>query len=59
MKKNMEKIKNMLYVIGTVILIIKIFFRENILKEIDIMTGYLLGVFLLVIIVLEVLTNRK
>ncbi len=55
----MKKIKNLLYVIGVVILIIKIFFREDIPKELDIMTGYLLGVFLLVIIVLELLTRRK
>lgn len=49
----------MLYVIGVVILIIKIFFRDDIPKELDIITGYLLGGFLLIIIVLEVLTRRK
>ena len=55
----MKKIKNLLYVIGAVILIIKIFFREDIPIELDIMTGYLSGVFLLAIIILEVLSKRK
>jgi len=55
----MKKSKNLLYVIGVVILIIKIFFREDIPKELDILTGYLLGIFLLIIIILELLTRRK
>jgi hypothetical protein len=55
----MKKIKSILYIIGVIILIIKIFFRADIPKDLDIMTGYLLGVFLLIIIVLEVLTRRK
>jgi len=55
----MKKIKNILYIIGVIILIIKILFRDDISKDLDIITGYLLGVFLLVIIVLEVLTRRK
>lgn len=55
----MKTIKNILYIIGVIILIIKIFFRGDIPKDMDIMTGYLLGVFLLVIIILEVLTRRK
>jgi len=55
----MKKIKNTLYIIGVIALIIKIFFRDDIPKDLDIMTGYLMGVFLLVIIILEVLTRRK
>lgn len=55
----MKKIKNILYIIGVIILIIKIFFRDDIPKDLDIKTGYLMGVFLLAVIVLEVLTRRK
>ena len=55
----MKKVKNILYIIGVITLIMKIFFRDDIAKDLDIMTGYLLGVFLLAIIILEVLTRRK
>jgi len=55
----MNKIKNSIYVIGAIILIIKIFFRDDISKDLDIKTGYLMGVLLLVVIILEVLTRRK
>lgn len=55
----MKAIKNTFYIIGAIALIIKIFFRDDIPQNLDVMTGYLMGVFLLVIIILEVLTRRK
>jgi hypothetical protein len=55
----MKTIKNTLYIIGVIVLIVKIFFRDDIPKDLDIMTGYLMGVFLLVVIILEVLTRQK
>jgi hypothetical protein len=55
----MKTIKNILYIIGAIFLIIKIFFRDDIPKDLDLITGYLMGVFLLVVIILEVLTRRK
>ncbi len=55
----MNKIKNLLYVIGAIVLIIKIFFRDDISKGLDNVLWLLCGILVLIIIFLEVLTRRK
>lgn len=55
----MKIIKNALYALGTIVLIIKIFFREDISKGFDNVLTILAGVLLLIIIVVEVISRRK
>ena len=55
----MKNIKNISYVLGAIILIVKIFFKDNFSEEINTGLWASTGILLLIIIILEVLTKRK
>jgi hypothetical protein len=55
----MKKIKNILYVLGAILLILKIFFKENFSEELNNGLWLSTGIFLLLIIIFEVLTKRR
>lgn len=55
----MKNIKNTLYFVGAILLIIKIFFRDNFNLELNKALWLSTGALLLVIIILEILTRRK
>ena len=57
--KIMKKIKNILYVLGAIILIIRIFFGNEISNELYDISGWLCVVLFLIITVLEVITRKK
>jgi hypothetical protein len=55
----MKNIKNTLYVLGAILLIIKIFLGDSFTKELNNVLWLSTGVLLLLIIIFEVLTRRK
>jgi len=55
----MKRIKNILYVIGAIVLIITIFFDDELPKKLDNILWILSGVLLLAIIILEAFFRKK
>lgn len=55
----MIKLKNLIYILGAILLVVKIFFKDDISNTLSNVLWVLAGIFLLVIIVLEIFTRRK
>jgi hypothetical protein len=55
----MERIKNALYIFGAIIVIIRIFFRDDFSKELNNIIFWTIGIVLLSIIILEVITRKR
>jgi len=55
----MKRIKNILWILATIVLIIKIFFRDEISKELHYTLAWCLLIWLLILIILEVITRKK
>jgi len=55
----MKKIKNAIYIIGAFLVIVKVFFRENISKELNDILLISAIILLSLIIIFEVFTKEK
>jgi cell division protein FtsW (lipid II flippase) len=55
----MKRIKNILYVVGAIVLLIIIFFRDDISERLDNIFWIFSGIWLLLIITLEIFFRRK
>lgn len=55
----MNKIKNLVYIVGGILLIVKIFFKDIIPEGFHTIKFILAVFFLLIIIILELLTRKK
>jgi len=55
----MKKIKNFLYIIGAIVIIVTIFFKNDISDKLDNILWVVSGMWLIIIIILELIKKEK